>query len=416
LSGKLVACLPGPKPLRHTHSQWKTTRYMTQPDLYKLAVLVEQERDGLLARWRKQVRELPSAKHLDAPTLNDHIPNLLSELAEALRKNSNQTIPEALVEESAQTHGKQRLSDGYDIEEVVAEYNILRGCIHDLATENSITLQGRPFHVMNRVFDLAIGVALQTYSSQRALEVRQRREEYLAFVAHDLQTPLFAISLAGRVLENKLPKLGFTPDSGQMLKILRRSVQQLEGLARKVLEENSNLGKSNLGDVENFDGTNHTKLERREFDLWPLVESLVEEIEPVAQNAKTRLINRVPDDLLVFADAGLLKRVFQNLLANAIRYTPGGEIVIAAADTRSDSDPEGGINAWVSDNGAGIHENMLASVFDKGESDRENTDGFGLGLAIVKTFVEAHGGTVGVESTEGQGSTFRFSLPHKTRA
>ncbi len=388
---------------------------MAHSDLQKLAALVENEGQSLLANWRKQVRQLPSAKHLDTPTLNDHIPNLLTELAEALEKNSNQTIPEALVEESAQTHGKQRLADGFDIEEVVAEYNILRGCIHDLATDNNIALQGKPFHVINRVFDLAIGIALQTYSSQRALEVKQKREEYLAFVAHDLQTPLFAISLAGRVLENRLPKLGFTVDSGQMLRTLRRSVQQLEGLVRKVLDENSNLG--NGEDLTNDSGI---KLERREFDLWPLVESLMEEIQPLAEGAKTRLINQVPDDLIVFADAGLLKRILQNLVSNAIRYTPGGEIVVEARDIGTDGDPNresgGGIDCWVSDNGAGIPEDMLANVFNKGESDPGNTDSTGLGLAIVQRFVEAHGGRVSVESTQGKGSTFKFSMPAKTRA
>ena len=380
---------------------------MAQSDLQKLAALIEKQREPLLAQWRQQVRALPSARHLDTPTLNDHIPNLLTELAEALEKNSNQTIPESLVEESAQVHGKQRLNDGFDIDEVVAEYNILRGCIHDLADESDIRLQGRPFHVINRVFDLAIGMALQTYSSQRALEVRQKREEYLAFVAHDLQTPLFAISLAGRVLENRLPKLGFTPDSAQMLKTLRRSVQQLEGLVRRVLDENANLG--NLDDQNTQDGI---KLQRREFDLWPLVESLIEEIQPVADSAKARLINQVPDDLVAFADAGLLKRVLQNLVSNAIRYAPGGEIVVSAKDAGS----EGGIQCWVSDDGAGIPQDMLANVFTKGESDPDHAGGTGLGLAIVQTFVEAHGGTVSVESTVGKGSTFKFSLPQKAPA
>lgn len=381
---------------------------MTQSNLQILAALVQSERAPLLVNWRRQVRELPSARHLDTPTLNDHIPNLLTELAEALAKNSNQTIPEALVEESAQTHGKQRLTDGFDIEEVVAEYNILRGCIHDLATENGITLQGKPFHIINRVFDLAIGLALQTYSSQRALEVRLRREEYLSFIAHDLQTPLFAISLAGRVLEKRLPKSGFTADSAQMLKTLRRSVQQLEGLVRKVLDENANLG--DLEDLKNHSGV---KPQQREFDLWPMVESLVEEIQPVADSAKTFLINQVPDDLIAFADASLLKRVFQNLLSNAIRYAPRGEIIVAARQIDIDGEFPGGIECWVSDNGAGISEEVLSSVFNKGKSDPGNADGSGLGLAIVQSFVEAHGGFVGVESTPGKGSTFKFSLPRK---
>ena len=178
---------------------------MTINVLDQLAALVAQEREPLLSRWRQQVRQLPSARQLDVPTLNDHIPGLLDELAAAIHSKSDQTIPEALSEGSPLAHGRQRLQDAFDIEEVVAEYNILRGCIHDLADENGLSLQGKPFHILNRVFDHAIGLALQTYATQRALEVQRRREEYLAFVAHDLRTPLNAISLAGRVLEMTLP-------------------------------------------------------------------------------------------------------------------------------------------------------------------------------------------------------------------
>jgi two-component system, OmpR family, phosphate regulon sensor histidine kinase PhoR len=365
-------------------------------NLSKLATLVRLEREGLLLRWRQEVRKLPSAQGLDTPTLNDHIPGLLDELAEALDSNSRQTIPEALVEDSAQVHGLQRLRDAFDIEEVVAEYNILRGGIHDLANDNGISLQGRPFHVINRVFDGAIGVALQTYATQRALEVQKRREEYLAFVAHDLGTPLFAISLAERVLERTLPKRGYTADSAQMLKTLRRSVQQLEGLVRKVLDENANL-QTEAG----------IKLQRRDFDLWPLVESLMEELQPLAQAAGTRLVNSVPDDLVGFADASLLKRIFQNLIANAIRYTPGGEVVVAALAPAE----EEVIRFTVSDNGAGIASELLDCVFNKGETDAASDDSTGLGLAIVRKFTEAHGGKVEVASTLGKGSTFTFFLP-----
>src|SRR6476659_7012737 len=188
---------------------------MTIDVMDQLAALVQQEGHAFLARWRQQVRQLPSARQLDVPTLNDHIPGLLDELAAALRSKSDQTIPEALRESSPPAHGLQRLQEAFDIEEVVAEYNILRGCIHDLADDNGLNLQGQPFHIINRVLDHAIGLALQTYATQRALEVQRRREEYLAFVAHDLRTPLNAISLAGRVLEVTLTGRG--AETAQML-------------------------------------------------------------------------------------------------------------------------------------------------------------------------------------------------------
>lgn len=369
---------------------------MTIDVLDQLAALIKKERQALLLRWRQQVRHLPSARQLDVPTLNDHIPGLLDELAVALQLKSDETIPEAFSGNSPHAHGLQRLQNAFDIEEVTAEYNVLRGCIHDLADNNGLTLQGKPFHIINRVLDQAIGLALQTYATQRALEVQRRREEYLAFVAHDLRTPLNAISLAGRVLEMTLPKsdVGTT----HMLKTLRRNVQQLEGLVAKVIEENTNL-KTEVG----------IKLERRELDLWPLVEALIHDLHPVAGTDSTRLINNVPDDLVVYADASLLRRVFQNLIGNAIRYTPRGEVLIGAREL----DTEGAIECWVSDSGAGIPEELLEKIFDKGESDPANPDGTGLGLAIVKTFTEAHGGKVTVESKEGVGSTFRFSLPTK---
>ena len=344
---------------------------------------------------------MPSARDLDIPTLNDHMPGLLDELIAALERNPELTIPQALATASPAAHGLQRLEDAFDIEEVVAEYNILRGCVHDLADDNGVSLQGAAFRTLNRVFDQAIGLALQTFATRRAQEVLQRREEYLAFVAHDLRTPLSAISLAGRVLEHSLSPGEMRPEVGRMLKALRRNVMHLEKLVSKVLEENSNL-KTQVG----------IKLQRRETELWALVEGLIHDLDPVAGTASTHLINSVPDELLVYADASLLKRIIQNLIANAIRHTPRGEIVIDARDLPGRI----GVECTVADNGTGIREDFLGKIFEKGETEEGDNEGKGLGLAIVKTFVEAHGGTVSVESELGKGAIFRLFLPAKRAA
>jgi two-component system, OmpR family, phosphate regulon sensor histidine kinase PhoR len=365
-------------------------------DVKRLAALILKERDALIGRWRQQVKELPSAKHLDVPALNDHIPRLLDELVSALCAKSEQTIPEALVEGSPPAHGLQRLQEAFDLEEVVAEYNILRGCIHDLADRNGLVLQGESFHILNRVLDQAIGLAVQTYATQQALEVQRRREDYLAFVAHDLRTPLNAISLATRVLELTYREPSARAETARMLKTLGRNVQHLQRLVEKIVEENTNL-RTETG----------VKLERREFDLWPLVEALIYDLNPVAGTGSTQLINKVPQSLVVYADASLLRRVFQNLIANAIKYTSRGKVRIGARKLNE----QGTVECWVSDNGAGIPEDQLERVFEEFESDSQA--GLSLGLAIVKTFVEAHGGKVSVESRLGHGSKFRFTLPAK---
>lgn len=368
-------------------------------DLIKLAMLIRRDRETLLTHWRQEVRELPSAKHLDAPTLNDHIPGLLDEFADALEAISDETIAEALRARTATAHGLQRLEDGFNIVEVVAEYNILRGCVHDLAATEGLSLQGKAFHILNLVLDGAIGLAVETYAAQRALDVQRRREEYLGFVAHDLRTPLNAIALAARVLDLKPGQVG-NAQSAHMLKTLQRNVGHLEALVGKVLEESNNV-QTEVG----------PKLERRRCDLWPLVESLINDLHPVAGTGSTLLTNEVPDDLVVFADASLLRRIFQNLIANAIVYTPRGEVRIGAQPHQAD----GMIECSVSDNGTGIPANLLNKVFEKGEGDADKEGSIGLGLAIVKTFVEAHGGTVKAESVEGHGLTIRFTLPSEAQ-
>jgi two-component system, OmpR family, phosphate regulon sensor histidine kinase PhoR len=371
---------------------------MSLQNLERLAALIKGERAGLLSRWREQVRLLPSAKHLDTPTLNDHVPRLLDELATALRSVGDKTIQEALVEGSPPVHGLQRYQDGFDIVEVVAEYNILRGCIHDLAESHHLSLQGKAFHILNRVFDEAIGLAIQTFATQQALELQRRRDEYLAFVAHDLRTPLNAIALVARILELTQTDRSDRIETSRMLRTLGRNVLELEALVDKVLKESAHIG-TEAG----------VKLEPRAFDLWPLVESVLHDLHPVAGTAGARLINEIPEDLTAYADAGLLRRIIQNLVANAITYTPRGEVVIGARKTGT----KGAIECWVSDNGSGIPEDRVEKIFDKLETDPEKPDGTGLGLAIVKTFVEAHGGKVTVETKEGSGSTFRFTLPGK---
>ena len=372
---------------------------MASDKLDELARLIEREGLPLLAEWRAQVRALPAARDLDVPTLNDHIPHLLAELAAALRSRSEETIVQALLDGSPPAHGLQRVRDAFDIEEVVAEYNILRGCIHDLADRAGLSLQGRPLHVLNRVLDGAIGSAVQAFATQKALEVRHRREEYLAFVAHDLRTPLNAISLSARVLDMLLSGArADTPHAAQMLKALHRNVKYLEVLVAKVIEENTNL-ETELG----------IKLERRKLDLWPLVEAVIHDLHPVAGTRTTRLTNAVPEDFVVYADASLLRRVFQNLIANAISYTPHGEVVIGVREAGE----TGAAECFVRDNGRGIPADRCSTVFEKHETDPDTQTGLGLGLAIVKTFVEAHNGVVTVESELGVGSTFRFTLPDR---
>jgi two-component system phosphate regulon sensor histidine kinase PhoR len=370
---------------------------LSAENLDTLAALIRRERDILLAEWRHEVRQLSVAHNLDVPTLNNHIPDLLEELACELEVCSDESMIEGLKDNPI-THGLDRLRLGFDVEEVVAEYNALRSVIQELIERHGLRLRGAVNRTINRVIDVSIGLAVKTYATQKALEIQQRREEHLAFVAHDLRSPLSAIAMAAQLLERTVPDVVKDERAATLLETVHRNVGRLNSLVVKVVQEEANLR-----------ATVNESVERRAVKLRELVEGLISDLSPLADAANTRLINKVPEGLTAFADPNMLTLIFQNLISNAITYTVNGEVKIAAQEIKESSF----IECWVSDNGAGIPPERLEKVFEKLESDPDKKSGMGLGLAIVKQFVEAHGGQVAVESKLDQGSTFRFTLPCK---
>lgn len=361
-----------------------------------MAALIRRHGITVLDTWRDRVRQLASARSLDRPTLNDHIPDLLDELAYTLEHGSDRSISMTIMTGSPPEHGRERYRNGFEVEEIVAEYNILRECLHDLAEHHGLNLQGMPFRVLNRALDKAIGAAVRTFAVQQALEVQQRREDYLAFITHDLRTPLNAVGLAASMLENMPSNYADKERAATTFRILHRNIGYLNNMVTKVLEENANL-QTELG----------VTVERREFDLWPVVESLVFDLCPVAGTGSTQVINNIPEDLVVYGDAGLLRRVFQNLLANALEHTPYGKVTISARQNSITRETE----CQVSDNGRDIAKERLPLIFERFETDGKTQRTRGLGLAICKSFVEVHGGTIAATSKPGQGTTFIVTLP-----
>jgi two-component system phosphate regulon sensor histidine kinase PhoR len=372
---------------------------LSPENLHRLATLIRQERNTLLTQWRQEVRQLSVAHNLDVPTLNNHIPDLLDELADELEAYVDDSMIGELKKNSV-IHGLDRLRLGFDVEEVVGEYNALRSVIQDLIERHNLSLGGPVNRTINRVIDMSIGLAVKTYAAQKALEIQQRREEHLAFVAHDIRTPLSAIAMAAKLLEVVVPDVVKDKQAATLLETMHRNVNQLNSLVLKVVQEDANL-KAKVNE----------KVERGEVRLRALVEALVSDLSPLAAASNLKLINQVPEELTAFADASMLTLIFQNLISNAIDYTPNGEVIIGAQK----SEESAAVECWVSDNGTGIPADRLEKVFDKLETDPDKKSGMGLGLAIVKQFVEAHGGQVTVESEVGQGATFRFTIPDQAK-
>src|SRR5688500_13209077 len=148
---------------------------MPSDDLVALSQLIRTRKDELLEDWRAHARKLPGAKDLSVLTLDDHIPDVFEDLAAALIERDDRPIDGQQMIDSPPAHGLQRLRDGVDIVEVVAEYNMVRRAVHDLATRHDVSLQREAAHIVNRVIDEAIGLAVQAYAVQQAVELQRRR-------------------------------------------------------------------------------------------------------------------------------------------------------------------------------------------------------------------------------------------------
>lgn len=361
----------------------------------ELATFFRQMREEILTRWRNEVRRLPGAEGLDQPTLTDHIPDLLEEIIADLAQAREGPIGAEHVLGSPPVHGVQRVADGFDIAEVVTEYHLLREALLDTAAAHDMPVARAARKLMMRRIDEAAALAVQSFAAQRALELKQRQEEHLSFVTHDLRTPLNAISLVAQELEETYPEAQ-RADALESFATLHRNVRRLDAVVRRVLQDSRQVE----------EGTAFKPVPRQ-FDLWPLVQRLLADLRPLAEKEHVTVRNTVRRGFEIFADAGLTSQVLQNLLSNAFRFAPGGEVTIGA-EPCDDAD---WIECSVRDNGSGIEPERLERVFDKRETDPDPAKkSTGLGLAIVKQIAEAHGGKVSVTSAPGEGATFRFTL------
>jgi len=225
--------------------------------------------------------------------------------------------------------------------------------------------------------------------------VRQLREAMVHTMVHDLRNPLGAIFTALEFIAADAVDI-LSPDHSQALQIASNNAQKMLALINAIL------------DVSRLE-SGHMPVDRAAIALEELVAEVLRSQSPLAEDKGLHLESQVPHTLpLAFVDPQLIARVLQNLVDNAIKFTPeGGTIQIMAKIAENEHSK---IWVTVSDTGPGIPAEIKAQLFQKFVTGRQPGRGSGLGLAFCKLAVEAHGGQIWVESNLEQGTAFTFSL------
>ena len=228
-------------------------------------------------------------------------------------------------------------------------------------------------------------------------DIDRLKDEFLYTVTHELRTPLTSIRAIAEIVHDN-PTM--SDDEKQFfLAGLIKETERLSHLITQVL----NLERYESG---------RQQLDISATVLNNLLEETIISVSALAFERNIRIFKNVPDSMyLVQCDAPLIQQVLYNLLSNAIKFAqePGGEIKLSVHQNHDE------LQVWVEDNGRGIPGDLHELIFDKFFQARNQTlkkpEGTGLGLAICKKIIEMHRGKIWVESEEGKGSRFIFTLP-----
>ncbi len=246
--------------------------------------------------------------------------------------------------------------------------------------------------------DLQALVDSVNWMGQKLQELDDMKSEFLAHVSHELRTPMASIQEGTQLLLDEIPG-PLTPDQRETLRIMSDSSRRLIRLISTILD----LSKMDAGMMD---------YSIVSTDFVRIVDVCINKIRLLADSKQVQLLTELPSPKVwVRADVSRIEQVLDNLLSNALKFSPPGSAIRIAAEAQARN---GVLVVSVIDQGPGIAKDDVPHIFERfyqGRAPRTRAvAGSGLGLALAKKVVEAHNGRIWIESEQGKGATVRFSL------
>jgi len=357
-----------------------------------LSALLADRRVDILERWTQRIGREHVDKELSRGELWDHLPHFFDEVLAALRTEEGSSAEAAATNESPASveHGTQRLRVGFDLAEVIREYEILTECILDEVEAIGGSISTRALRRVQALLNAGRAQAIGAYIDRRDAEMAQATSQHVAFIAHELRSPLMSAFLAVTALRKTE-----RPEDQWALGMLTRNLSALRDLIDQVLTADRLAGQ--------------IPLRRESFDLRALLEQVAADAQMAAQRRQVDIALHAPEGLSFNGDQRLLRSAIGNVLGNAVKFTHEGSAISVRAQRH-----DGGITVEVEDGCGGLPRGNTTELFEPFVQRGENRTGFGLGLAIVKQALEAHGGRVSVRNVPGKGCVFCLELPDST--
>lgn len=250
-------------------------------------------------------------------------------------------------------------------------------------------------------YRLALQENLQWRSLKQAQYLREldrMKSNFLSLVSHDLKTPLAKIQAVSERLRRELQlPLEERSDWRELIDSIENSNSEMKHYITSIL---------NLSRIE----SQKVILNKKSNDINILIQQALKRLKPLAQQKNIQVEESLEPLFSIECDEDLMRQVLTNLIDNAIKYSPSQSKIIVRSH-----EEEGFVRVEVEDFGPGIPKDQLPLMFRKFSRlirpMKEQVKGTGLGLYLSKYFIELHGGTIRVKSTEGQGTTFSFTLP-----
>jgi len=235
-------------------------------------------------------------------------------------------------------------------------------------------------------------------TNKKLTELNAQKDKFFSIIAHDLRSPFNSIMGFSQLLVDQIIEKDYEGIE-QYARIMRQSAEHAINLLTNLLE----WSRAQTGRIE---------FKPDYLELVNFIEKIIPVFENVALQKSITIKRSLPHESLVYADKHMISTVLRNLISNAIKFTrQGGEVIVSAQRVKNEA------IVSVKDNGVGISKDQIDKLFriDQSESTpgTNNEQGTGLGLILCKEFVEKHGGRIGVESQEGKGSLFTFTIPVK---